>query len=98
MIRFIKNRTCLIVYKFLNFFDPPHKKDKSKDIYSYIEGLEKKYALREINFRLCYYPKYDLQAIHHYLYSAKGKEKKVLDAMKKVAIQRIMSSEMKKQF
>lgn len=63
----LKRKLALYYVKFLEFFDKSPAFEEGESIEEYVLRVDKKYALRRINFRLAICPEYNIETIDKYM-------------------------------
>jgi len=93
-----KRNLALRYFKFLEFFNKSPVFKKGESIEEYVLRVDKKYALRRINFELAICPKYNIEAIGNILKTEKkAGVRKLLKLMRSFAIDKIRFELLKKQ-
>ena len=94
----VKRKLALYRVNFLEFFDKSPILKKGESIEEYVLRVDKKYALRRINFQLAICPEYNIEAIDNYMKKEKRVGvRKLYKLLRSVAIDKIRFKLLKRQ-
>ena len=77
-LRQVKNKILLLFYNLLEFFDKSPLQKNNEDIEKYLFRIDKKYALRYLNFWISLMPDYNSSILSDLIEKEKNEDKKEL--------------------